>query len=142
METRLAEEVVVVCRDYITKSWGVAMDWVEVPADSKLRRVENIFYPEDIRKTSSMIPPTKQPLISQAPPLDGEVSKRVGVDEEAQLSTKAKPSEDALIIKTWSHRPKTESSSFRQLQMTPHQQRLKFRVSFRSTPCVYVPFFL
>ena len=95
----MAEEVVVVCRDYITESWGVAMDWVEVPANSELRRVENIFYPEDIRKTPSMIPPTEQPFITQAPPLDGEVSKGVGVDEEAQLPTKAKPSEDALTIR-------------------------------------------
>ena len=118
------------------------MDWVEVPADTKLRRVEDIFYPEDIRKTSSMIPPTEQPLISQAPLLDGEMSKRVGVNEEAQLPTKAKPSEDALTIRMWSHKPKTQSSSFRPIQMTPHWQRLKFRVSFRSTPCVYVPFFL
>ena len=95
----MAEEVVVVCRDYITESWGVAMDWVEVPANSELRRVENIFYPEDIRKTPSMIPHTEQPFITQAPPLDGEVSKGVGVDEEAQLPIKAKPSEDALTIR-------------------------------------------
>ena len=35
METRLAKEVVVVCRDYISKSWGVAMDRAGVPADSE-----------------------------------------------------------------------------------------------------------
>ena len=27
LEKRLTEEVVVVCRDYCTESWGVAMDW-------------------------------------------------------------------------------------------------------------------
>ena len=31
---RLTEVVVVVCRDYYTESWGVAMDQAGVPADS------------------------------------------------------------------------------------------------------------
>ena len=43
-ETCLAEEVVVVCRDYVTESWGVAMDRAGVPTDFKLRRLENIFF--------------------------------------------------------------------------------------------------
>ena len=34
MEARLLEEVAVVCRDYCTKSWGVAMDRARVPTDS------------------------------------------------------------------------------------------------------------
>ena len=44
----LAEEVAVVCRDYVLESWGVAMEQVGVPIDSELRRIENIFFPEDI----------------------------------------------------------------------------------------------
>ena len=75
------------------------MDQAEILADSEPRKVENIFYPEDIRGTPSTIPPTKQPLITQAPPPNGEVSKRDGVDVETQISTKAKPSEDALTIR-------------------------------------------
>ena len=47
-KTRLAKEMGVVCRDYCTESWGVAMDRVRVPADSKMRRVENIFFSKDI----------------------------------------------------------------------------------------------
>ena len=47
-KARLLEEVVVVCRDYCTESWGVAMDRAGVPVDFELRRVENIFFPEDI----------------------------------------------------------------------------------------------
>ena len=62
METRLAEEVSVVCRDYISESWGVAMDRVGVPADSELRRLENIFFPEDIRETTNIVPPAREPL--------------------------------------------------------------------------------
>ena len=49
-EVRLAEEVAAVCREYITVSWGVALDRVAVPADSDLRKAENIFFPEDIRE--------------------------------------------------------------------------------------------
>ena len=48
METRLVEEVAIVCRDYCTKSWGVATDRVGVPEDFELRRAENIFFLEDI----------------------------------------------------------------------------------------------
>ena len=47
-ETRLAKEVAVICRDYVFESWGVAMDRAGVPADFKLRRLENIFFLEDI----------------------------------------------------------------------------------------------
>ena len=39
METRLTKEVAVVCRDYCTMYWGVAMDQVGVPADLELRRL-------------------------------------------------------------------------------------------------------
>ena len=44
----MAEEVAAVCRDYVLESWRVAMERVGVPIDSELRRIENIFFPEDI----------------------------------------------------------------------------------------------
>ena len=47
-EVRLVEEVATVCREYITTSWGVALDRAAVPADSDLRKDENIFFPEDV----------------------------------------------------------------------------------------------
>ena len=47
-ETRLAKEVAIICRDYVFESWGVAMDRAGVPADFELRRLENIFFLEDI----------------------------------------------------------------------------------------------
>ena len=61
-KTRLAEEVAIICRDYVTESWGVAMDRAGVPTNSELRRVENIFYLEDIQEIPSMVPLTEQPL--------------------------------------------------------------------------------
>jgi len=57
MEAWLSEEVAVVCRDYCTESWGVAMDWAGVPADFELRRDENIFFLEDIREIPKSEPP-------------------------------------------------------------------------------------
>ena len=47
-ETRLAKEVAIICRDYVFESWGVAMDRAGVPTDFELRRLENIFFLEDI----------------------------------------------------------------------------------------------
>ena len=80
-EVWLAEEMVVVCRDYYTESWGVAMDRVGVPADSKLRKSENVFFPEDIREipselpppTAFSLPPPEQPLVIQDSSFNAEV---------------------------------------------------------------------
>ena len=47
-ETRLAEEVAGVCRDYCTKTWAKSLNQVGVLADSELRRTKNVFFPEDI----------------------------------------------------------------------------------------------
>ena len=58
-KTRLAEEVAIVCKDYVTKSCGVAMDWVGVPVDSELRRVESIFFLVDILEILDMVPSTE-----------------------------------------------------------------------------------
>ena len=98
-ETRLSEEVVVVCRDYCTESWGVAMDWAGVPADSELRRAESIFFSVDIREILDTIPSIEQLPSTQTPLIDAEVPKGAGGGEEAQLLVKAKSSEDALTIK-------------------------------------------
>ena len=93
-KTRLAEQVSILCRDYCTESWGVAMDQERVPVDPDLRRVENIFFLEDIQEIPNTFPPTEQLPTTQAPPFNAEVSKGAGVDEE-----KAKPSKDSLTIR-------------------------------------------
>ena len=38
------------------------MDRAGVPADSELRRLENIFFPEDIQETMNTVPPAGEPL--------------------------------------------------------------------------------
>ena len=58
------------------------MDRAGVPADSELRRSENIFFLEDIRgipaelppPTALPLPPPEQPLIIQDSSLDAEVA--------------------------------------------------------------------
>ena len=62
-EARLTAEVTVVCRDYCAETYNQALDRAGVPADSDLRRVDHVYYPEDIREdTTAFPPPTALPL--------------------------------------------------------------------------------
>ena len=97
-ETRLTEEVVAVCRDYITMSWGVALDRVAVPADSDLRKIENIFFPEDIREIPGSVPPEEPPSTSTTVP-GSIVPEEKGGNEEVQPPAKDKLPKDALTIR-------------------------------------------
>ena len=56
-ETRLAEEVARVCRNYYTKVWAEALNRAGVPVNSELRKAENIFFSEDIQEFPTMLPP-------------------------------------------------------------------------------------
>ncbi|XP_050259821.1 uncharacterized protein LOC126704871 [Quercus robur] len=93
-EVRLIEEVATVCRDYITMSWGVALDRAAVPADSDLRKVENIFFPEDIREIPDLVPP-EEPLPGKATTSDSHILEA----EETQPAAKDKSPEDSLTIR-------------------------------------------
>ena len=72
-EARLTAEVMVVCRNYCAETYNIALDRAGVPSDSDLRRVDKVYYPEDIREDSSALPPPtalpfpppKQPLTTQ-----------------------------------------------------------------------------
>ena len=64
-EIQLAE----VCRDYCKEMWAKALNRVRVPAASKWRNTENIFYPEDIREVPAMLlPPAALALTSSEQP--------------------------------------------------------------------------
>ena len=89
-DARLTEEVATVCRDYITVSWGVALDRAAVPADSDLRKVENIFFPEDIRE----IPP-EEPLPAKVTTSGSHIPEA----EEVPPVAKDKSLEDTLTIR-------------------------------------------
>ena len=93
-EARLTEEVAMVCRDYITMSWGVALDQAAVPTDSDLRKIENIFFPEDIHKIPSSVPP-KESLSTRVTTPDSLIPEV----EEVQPLAKDKSPENALTIR-------------------------------------------
>ena len=97
-EARLIEEVAVVYRDYITESWGVALDLAAVPADFDLRRIENFFFPEDIREILGSDTPEEPPSASTTVP-DPIIPEGKGGNEEVQPPAKDKLPEDALTIK-------------------------------------------
>ena len=97
-EARLIEEVVTVCRDYIAMSWGVALDRAVVPADSDLRKIENIFFLKDIRKIPSSVPP-KEPVsakVTTSNSLVSEIKEALKARDSAKtgLRTTTKQAED------------------------------------------------
>ena len=93
-ETKLTEEVATVCRDYIAMSWAVALDRAAVPTDSDLRKIENIFFPEDICEILGSVPP-EEPVSTKAITSDSLVPEA----EEVQPPTKDKSPEDTLTIR-------------------------------------------
>ena len=100
-EIQLAEEVAGVCRDYCAKTWAEALNQVGVPTDFELRSAKNIFFPEDIREVSMMLPPpaTDPFLAIQAPSFEADIPTGAGKGKEVQPQTKAKHSEDDLTIR-------------------------------------------
>ena len=54
-EEALKAEVLVVCHIYCAKTWDEALNRAGVEASSKLRKLENVFYPEAIRP-SALLP--------------------------------------------------------------------------------------
>nr|POE89676.1 hypothetical protein CFP56_38064 [Quercus suber] len=83
IEIWLAEELAEVCRDYYKEVWAKALNWAGVPAAFEWRSAKNIFYPEDIHKVPTMLPPSavltlpssEQPSTTQASLSPPEVSK-------------------------------------------------------------------
>ena len=118
IETRLAEEVAGVCRDYCTEVWAEALNRARVPIDSELRRTKNTYFLEDIREVPAMLPPSvvdpipppKQLYTIQAPSLDAKVSIGAGKGKEVQPSTKFTYFEDALTIRDMVTKAKDEET--------------------------------
>ena len=70
------------------------MDRAAVPADSDLRKVENIFFPEDIREIPNSVPP-EEPLPAKVTTSDSHIPEA----EEVQPIAKDKSPEDTLTIR-------------------------------------------
>ena len=94
IEIRLAEEVATVCREYITLSWGVALDRAAVPADFDLRKAENIFFPEEVREIPDEAV-IEEPLPTKALASDSAMPEA----EDAQPAVKDKLPEDSISIR-------------------------------------------
>ena len=62
--------------------------------DSNLRKIENIFFPEDIHEIPSSVPP-EEPLSARVTTSDSLIPEA----EEVQPLTKDKSPEDALTIR-------------------------------------------
>ena len=72
----------------------MALDRAVVPADSDIRKIENIFFPEDIREISGLVPP-EEPVSAKVTTSDSLVPET----EEVQPPTKDKLPEDTLTIR-------------------------------------------
>ena len=44
----LADELAGVCKDYCLEVWTKALNTAGVPANSKWRKTESVYYPEDL----------------------------------------------------------------------------------------------
>ena len=74
------------------------MDRAAIPVDFELRRIENIFFPENTREISGSDPP-EEPLSAPTTAPDFIIPKGKGGNEEAQPPAKDKSPEDALTIR-------------------------------------------
>ena len=57
-EARLTAEVTTVCREYCAEMYTQALDRAGIPADSDLRRVNQVYYPDDLRENTTAPPPS------------------------------------------------------------------------------------
>ena len=74
-ETRLTAKVIAVYREYCAETYNQALDWTRIPADSNLKRTDQVYYPEDLRKnTTPPPPPATLPLPPPNEPLPAQKS--------------------------------------------------------------------
>ena len=140
-EASLTAEVTMVCREYCTETYNQALDQAGIPADSDLRGADQIYYPEDLKESTTApsppaalpLPLAEQSLTTQEPsqgteaPAEAEKEKDGAVvasrtEEKAKEKEKGKentknkadanPSKDALTIRDMVSKAKaTESKS-------------------------------
>ena len=91
-EATIATEVVV-CREYCAETYNQALDRVGIPVDSDLRRVDQVYYPEELREnTIAPLPPPEKSLPAQKPSQDTEVP--VGAEKEKNEAVMASWTEE------------------------------------------------
>ena len=74
-EARLTIEVTTVYREYCAETYNQALDRAGILADSDLRRMDQVYYPEDLKENTTAppppdtlpLPPPEQSLPAQKP---------------------------------------------------------------------------
>ena len=56
-EARLTIEVTTVYREYCAETYNQALDLAGILADSDLRRMDQVYYPEDLKENTTAPPP-------------------------------------------------------------------------------------
>ena len=78
-----------VCREYCAETYNQALDRAGIPADSELRRVDQVYYPKDLRENITAPPPP-----AALPPPPPEQSLTIQEPSQgAELPTGAKKRE-------------------------------------------------
>ena len=105
-ESRLAEEIAKVCRDYWTVTWTEAFNSTGVPANFELRRAENVFFPKHIREvpadppsTALLLPPPEQASSVPNPILNAKALLGAGKGKEDLPPASDAQFEDILTLK-------------------------------------------
>ena len=89
-ETRLTAEVTAACKEYCVEKYSQALDRAGIPADSDLKRKDQVYYPEDLREnTTPPPPPATLPLPSLNEPLPSQKSSQeselpIGAEKEKE----------------------------------------------------------
>ena len=139
-EAMLTVEVTVVCKEYCAETYNQALDRAGILAESVLKRVDQVYYPEDLRENTIVPPPPaalplpllEQSLATQEPSQGAEVLARVEKEkkgvmvasrtkekvkekekEKAKNKTDANPTEDALTIGDMVSKVKAIESKFK-----------------------------
>ena len=96
-ERRLTAEVTVVCREYCAETYNQALNRVGIPADSDLRRTDQVYYPEDLRENTTTPPP---PTILPLPPLDESLpAQKPSQDTEVPIGVEKE--KNGAVVVSW-----------------------------------------
>ena len=142
-KARLTAEVTAVCREYCVETYNQALDWAGIPTDSNLRRVDQVYYPEDFRENTIvalpppatlLLPSPEQSFSAQKPSQDTEVP--VGAEKEKNGAVVASRTEEKAKEK---EKEKGKEKAKNKTNANPSEDALTIRdmVSKAKVGCPY-----
>ena len=96
-EARLTAKVTVVCREYCAETYNQALDRGGIPADSDLRRVDQVYYPEDFRENRTAPPPPLAALPLPLPPPEQSLTTQEP-SQGAEIPARAKKEKNGIVV--------------------------------------------